>query len=129
MLVLVETVVLVLVLVLGVVVVVVVVGVSVDVVVLGLSVVLLGEALSVPVAVPSVAAGACESALPAVDVLDGADVLEVVDPGPDESLPPVKVTTAYTIKATRMTATAPMLTRPAGLRYHGVGGSGGGAWG
>lgn len=116
-LVLVDTVVLVV----GGVVVAVVVGLSV-VVVVGESVVELGCEVCVTVWVPSVGAGRTE-ALDDVGVV--VLVLEVVDVELDPSSP-VSATTAYTISASRMTPNAPRLTRPAGVRYHGVGGSTGG---
>lgn len=103
-----------------VVVVVVVVGVSVDDVVVSASVVVVvGSWLCVTVSVPPVGTGATPADGDVVEVTD------VVDVGLEAS-PPVNETMAYTITATRMTASAPMLRRPAGWRYHGVGGAGGG---
>jgi hypothetical protein len=123
-LVLVEIVVLVLgVVVVVVVVAVVVVGLSVDVVVAGVSVVVPGSALCVTVSVPPVGAGRTEPP-------DGDDDVVGVDDVPEglEASPSVNDTMAYTITATTMTASAPRLTRPAGRRYQGVGGAGGGCW-
>ena len=119
--------VLVLVLVLGgdvvvVVVVVVVVGDVVVVVVAGDSVVVLGAPVSVTVCVPAVGAGATDS-----DSADVVGVVVVVDVGLDES-PPVSETIAKTINPIKIAPKAPSVTRPAGLRYHGAGGSGACSW-
>jgi hypothetical protein len=96
------------------------VGLSVDDVVVSASVVVVvGSWLCVTVSVPPVGNGATPADGEVVGVTD------VVEVGLEAS-PPVNDTMAYTITATRMTASAPMLTRPAGWRYHGVGGTGGG---
>jgi hypothetical protein len=115
------------VLVLGVVVVSVVVGLSVDDVVVAASVVVVvGSWLCVTVSVPPVGAGATPADGDVVEL--AVEVDDVVEVGLDAS-PPVNETMAYTITATRMTARAPMLIRPAGWRYHGVAGVGGAAGG
>jgi hypothetical protein len=96
------------------------VGLSVDDVVVSASVVVVvGSRLCVTVSVPPVGTGATPADGEVVGVTD------VVEVGLEAS-PPANETMAYTITATRMTASAPMLTRPAGRRYHGVGGAGGG---
>ncbi len=108
-----------------VVVVVVVVGLSVDVVA-GVSVVVPGSALCVTVSVPPVGAGSTE---PSDGDDDGDDDVAVDDvPEGLDASPSVNDTMAYTITATTITAIAPRLTRPAGRRYQGVGGAGGGCW-
>jgi hypothetical protein len=96
------------------------VGLSVDDVVVAASVVVVvGSWLCVTVPVPPVGTGATPADGEVVELTD------VVEVGLEAS-PPANETIAYTITATRMTASAPMLTRPAGRRYHGVGGAGGG---
>lgn len=122
--------VLVLVLVLGgtvVVVVVVVGGVVVVVVVVVLGVVVvdgvvvsLAVGVSVTVSTGPPGTGATDSDV--ASSLDDVVVLVVESVVSEES--PVSCVIPKMIRASKMTATAPRLTRPAGLRYHGVGGVG-----
>ena len=102
------------------VVVVVVVVVEVVVVVVGSVVVGVGDSVCVTVLVwVGAGAGATEPALVVVE----CEVVELVA-GPDES-PSASETTAYTTRAIRTAPSAPRPRSPAGLRYHGIGATGG----